>query len=177
MVRGSGMLKRLRRRGERSGLPTLAILPRRKMEAILRDQVDAYRSARPFPHIVVDDMFDARLLTTIISEFPPQDGRWRTTDQATEVKRSVEDEVHMGPATRQFLHALNSSAFVSFLEQLTGIEGLLVDPHFRGGGLHQILPGGHLSVHQDFNLYPRLQVYRRLNILIYLNPDWKEEWG
>src|SRR3712207_1690584 len=83
----------------------------------------------------------------------------------------------MGPATRHLLAELNSATFIDFLERLTGIDGLIPDPHFEGGGLHQIEPGGHLKVHADFNRHPRMDLERRLNVLIYLNRDWKDEYG
>jgi hypothetical protein len=60
---------------------------------------------------------------------------------------------------------------------LTGIQGLVPDPHLWGGGLHQILPGGKLAVHADFNKYPHFKLDRRLNVLVYLNRDWQEQWG
>ncbi len=90
---------------------------------------------------------------------------------------SLEEEVHFGPVTRRLLHSLNSGPFLSFLEKLTKLGGLVADPHFRGGGLHRIERGGKLGVHADYNYYRRLGVYRRLNLLIYLNDDWKKEWG
>ncbi len=60
---------------------------------------------------------------------------------------------------------------------MTGIEGLIADPHFEGGGLHQIERGGHLKVHADFNRHPHTQLDRRLNVLVYLNRDWQPEYG
>src|SRR4029078_5720896 len=72
---------------------------------------------------------------------------------------------------------LNNRAFLGFLEALTGIEGLIPDPHFEGGGLHETKRGGHLGVHADFNVHERLGLERRLNLLIYLNEDWEDEYG
>jgi Rps23 Pro-64 3,4-dihydroxylase Tpa1-like proline 4-hydroxylase len=66
---------------------------------------------------------------------------------------------------------------LGFLQELTGIEGLIPDPYFIGGGLHQIMPGGFLEVHADFNRHTKLKLDRRLNVLLYLNHDWKEEYG
>ena len=66
---------------------------------------------------------------------------------------------------------------MAFLEKLTGIAGLIPDPHLRGGGLHEIRRGGSLGVHADFNFYKRLNLFRRLNLLLYLNENWSEEWG
>ena len=66
---------------------------------------------------------------------------------------------------------------IQFLETLTGIDGVIPDPYFVGGGLHQIKPGGHLEVHADFNRHTKLKLDRRINLLLYLNKDWKDEYG
>ena len=78
---------------------------------------------------------------------------------------------------RQALHDLNSGPFMRFLEQLTGIDHLLPDPHLAGGGIHLSRHGGHLGIHADFNWHEKLQAHRRLNLLIYLTPDWRREYG
>jgi Rps23 Pro-64 3,4-dihydroxylase Tpa1-like proline 4-hydroxylase len=73
---------------------------------------------------------------------------------------------------------LNSAAFLQFLQILTGIkEPLIGDPYLAGGGMHEIKKGGFLKVHADFNKHPELKLDRRINVLVYLNKDWKEEYG
>ena len=67
--------------------------------------------------------------------------------------------------------------FLKFLEELTGITNLISDPSFRGGGLHSIYRGGKLGVHVDFNKHEQYGLDRRLNLLLYLNKDWREEYG
>ena len=79
--------------------------------------------------------------------------------------------------TRQLLYAMNSSGFLQFLERLTGIQNLLGDPQYEGGGLHQIVPGGKLAIHADFSKHSVYNLDRRLNALVYLNKNWKEEYG
>jgi hypothetical protein len=128
--------------------------------------------------MVMDDFLPEGVLEGVLAEFPkPKDVDWHAFDSATERKLATKDDSVMGPATRHLLAELNTSAFVDFLERLTGIEGLVPDPHFVGGGLHQIEPGGHLKVHADFNRHPRTHLERRLNVLIYLNREWKDEYG
>ena len=83
----------------------------------------------------------------------------------------------LAPVVRAFLDAMNGYEMLQFLEALTGIEGLIPDPYFGGGGLHQIEPGGFLKIHADFNVHPKLKLDRRLNLLTYLNKDWRDEWG
>jgi Rps23 Pro-64 3,4-dihydroxylase Tpa1-like proline 4-hydroxylase len=149
-----------------------------RLKAILKSHSDRYRSARPFPHVVLDEFIDPALLGEVLKEFDAmsRDG-WHHTDKERERKWSTENVLDLGPQTRQLIFQLNAGPFLTFLERLTGIGGLIADPHLRGGGLHEIRRGGMLGVHADFNFYERLQVYRRLNLLIYLNPGWDESWG
>jgi hypothetical protein len=71
----------------------------------------------------------------------------------------------------------NSPSMLQFLEGLTNIQGLIPDPYFTGGGLHEISNGGKLGIHADFQVNEELQLKRRINVLIYLNKDWKPEYG
>jgi Rps23 Pro-64 3,4-dihydroxylase Tpa1-like proline 4-hydroxylase len=65
---------------------------------------------------------------------------------------------------------------LKFLEELTGIKNLMADELLMGGGLHRIKSGGKLSIHKDYTVHPLKKIYRRLNLLLYLNKDWKNEW-
>lgn len=137
-----------------------------------------YRSADPFPHCVIDGLFPENVLDEVLREIPaPGSPEWKHYDNEAERKLEAHEEASLGPATRHVVAQLNSSTFLSFLEQLTGIDGLVPDPHLWGGGLHQIEPGGFLKVHADFNWYHRLRLDRRLNLLLFLNRDWREEYG
>lgn len=142
----------------------------------LRDQ---YARAEPFPHIVLDGLFDDADLDTVLSEFPTAEAtRWMKFDNPQEKKLGFYHELsEIKPPVRRFLEAMNGFEMLTFLEQLTGIEGLIPDPYFGGGGLHQIEAGGFLKIHADFNVHPKLKIDRRLNMLIYLNRDWRDEYG
>jgi Rps23 Pro-64 3,4-dihydroxylase Tpa1-like proline 4-hydroxylase len=138
----------------------------------------AYEQGQPFPHIVIDNFLPESILDGILEEFPkPQDIEWKKFDAPAEKKLASTSELQMGEATRLLLYQLNSSTFINFLEKLTGIPGIIPDPHFQGGGLHQIEPGGYLKLHVDFNRHKKLNLDRRLNLLIYLNKNWKEDYG
>jgi hypothetical protein len=167
-------------RGERDrALRTLSHpLSARRMKDIITQHADAYPSADPFPHVVLEGVFEPELLKQVLIEFDAMDrGGWHSTDKEFERKWSTEDIQHFGPTTRVFIQQLNSGPFLTFLERLTGIHGLISDPHLRGGGLHEIRRDGALGVHADFNLYRRLNIWRRLNLLLYLNEDWDDSWG
>jgi hypothetical protein len=138
---------------------------------------DRYANADPFPHIVIDDFLDRTLLADIAGNYPSRDGK-SFFDRSQE---RLKYQFHAGEVdhslTRNILGELNSRAFLAFLRGLTGIKGLIADPYYEGGGLHETCSGGHLSVHADFNVHSKMKVERRLNLLIYLNEDWPEGYG
>lgn len=137
-----------------------------------------YSQAKPFPHVIIDNFLPEFVLDNILNEFPKAgEIDWQKFDNKAEKKLASRHERHMGDTTRLLLYQLNSSIFIEFLESLTGIDGIIPDPHFAGGGLHQIERGGYLKMHVDFNRNEKIRLDRRLNLLVYLNKDWKEEYG
>jgi Rps23 Pro-64 3,4-dihydroxylase Tpa1-like proline 4-hydroxylase len=157
---------------------SVSFLPVARLREVAPSAAQQYRTARPFPHVVLDGLFDPDLLTGIIKEFPrPSDIKWIQYRNKREVKLASGRDEHFGPLTKGLLYHLNSSPFLDWLSQITGIENLMADSYFEGGGMHQIERGGKLAIHADFNHHPRYNVDRRLNALLYLNSDWQEEYG
>ena len=137
-----------------------------------------YQAAEPFPHVVIDNLLPEGPLLQALEFFPTaKELRWIDFDAVHERKLAFPDVERLPAPLREVLYFLNSAVLLRFLEALTGIGGLIPDPYYTGGGLHQIEPGGFLGVHADFNKYERLALDRRLNLLLYLNRDWKEEYG
>ncbi|ATE65577.1 2OG-Fe(II) oxygenase [Rhizorhabdus dicambivorans] len=159
---------------DRGGLPAFDTGQCRAAGASLAGR---YAAADPFPHAVIDELIDPALLASLLPGFPDRTGkRFFDRDQERFKYQFAPDDI-ADAGLRHLLAELNGGAFLSFLEALTGIEGLIPDPWYLGGGLHETCAGGHLSVHADFNLHPRMKVERRLNLLIYLNADWPAAWG
>jgi hypothetical protein len=137
-----------------------------------------YQSGNPYPHIVIDDLFDIEFLDRIQDVFPSFGAiAWNKMRDHNQVKLATNDEQQIPLPIQQFIFQLNSSTFLRFLEVLSGIDGLISDPHLLGGGLHMIKRGGKLNVHADFNRHPSWHLDRRLNLLVYLNKGWKDEYG
>lgn len=139
-----------------------------------------FREQQPFPHAVIDDVFDADVLREVLAEFPdPSDPVWdRAEDVGVQVKlrSNWQSDADMKPRTRELVHFLNSGVFLDRMSKLTGIDQLISDPYYTGGGLNCILPGGLLDVHCDGNWHHRMGVHRRLNAILYLNEGWQKEW-
>jgi Rps23 Pro-64 3,4-dihydroxylase Tpa1-like proline 4-hydroxylase len=142
-----------------------------------RSLADKYQNASPFQHIVLDDFLDAEVLRGILAEFPSsEDKPFFDRDQERYKFQYAPQEVQCA-LTRNIFAELNGRAFLAFLEELTGLKALISDPYFEGGGLHETKRGGHLGVHADFNVHEHLKLERKLNLLVYLNEDWEDDYG
>jgi hypothetical protein len=148
------------------------------LEEVAKQYRDEYKNAKPFPGIVFENFFDAEMLDTVLAEFPDlSTGKSSRYDKPNAIKYEGKRK-RFGKTTSKFTKYLNSAEFVNFLQTLTGIEEkILPDNDFKGGGLHEIKKGGLLKIHVDFNKHSKKELDRRINILIYLNKNWKEEYG
>lgn len=139
---------------------------------------DNYNSAQPFPHIVIDNFLSESVLDRCIEDFPKEeDPDSRSFNRAQERLKSSYNPDYMSGPLRSLFYSLGSRPFLKFLENLTGIEGLIPDPYFTGSGFHRFGQGGRLSMHADLNYHKKLNLERRINILIDLNKNWKAEYG
>lgn len=132
----------------------------------------------PFPHaIIVGGWLDGTLdqCKAELRTFTDWDGE-KNFDGA-KLKRFCNTLSKLPPTVAAVIQEAHDSPFLTWLERLTGEDGLMPDPHLHGGGVHQISSGGYLKIHADFNYHERLRLYRRLNLLLYLNRDWNPEWG
>ena len=137
-----------------------------------------YRDNAPFPHIVLPGAWDRDVVAQCKHEVSTYAGWEGQKDFYGSRKKRYCGDIEALPATvARVIHEASSPAFLRWLTELTGEQALMPDPYLEGGGIHSILQGGFLKVHADFNWNERLQLYRRLNVLLYLNPDWDPAWG
>jgi Rps23 Pro-64 3,4-dihydroxylase Tpa1-like proline 4-hydroxylase len=149
-----------------------------KLQQLAKEKADEYRANKPFPHIYLDDFLPQEAAEAALQDFPePKQLAWSEFDTRQERKLAFDEVERLPRRVRDVLHFLNSRPILQFLEVLTGIEHVIPDPYYVGGGLHQIKRGGNLEVHADFNYHTQLKLDRRINLLVYLNKDWKEEYG
>ncbi|MGD0314151.1 MAG: 2OG-Fe(II) oxygenase [Acidimicrobiales bacterium] len=150
-----------------------------RLERDLDDLHARYQAATPYPHIVLDDFLAPGAAQAAIKEFPPLDpNEWNNYLHTNERKFSNTDPDTWGPTLREILAQLNSPRFVQFVSKLIGVDDLIADPSLEGGGLHQSTVGGYLNIHADFTVHPHNRNWqRRANILLYLNDEWKPEYG
>jgi hypothetical protein len=138
-----------------------------------------YVQADPFPHIVLNDFLPPELIKKILENFPHDSVDAEVKFEigyAGQFKRQI-PPVNCNAFNRNLFAFLNSEPVLRFVESLTGIEKLIPDPYFAGGGYHETTRGGLLGIHADFRINKELNLNRRINMIIYLNDNWREEWG
>ena len=139
-----------------------------------------YKFNDPFPHIVIDNFLDEKILENIakkIDEIKIFENNKRF-DPNQKRKLKSDNELEMPNEVINLIRYFNSQIFLSNLQTLTGIkEKLLSDPYLWGGGIHRIKRGGFLKIHSDTNFHPDFNLDRRLNLLLYLNKNWSNEYG
>ncbi|WP_246375900.1 2OG-Fe(II) oxygenase [Gluconacetobacter takamatsuzukensis] len=143
------------------------------------DQLKAqYLAARPFPHLIIDDLFPAAWLLGILKEcHEDRNLRWKSFDTALQKKRGTEPDSDFPPYLQRYFDFVNSGPFLRLLTRLTGIESLLPDPTLYGGGLHVVSGQGFFDLHVDFQHHPRTLLTNRLAIITYLNEEWDQACG
>lgn len=136
-----------------------------------------FAAASPFPHIVIDDML--RVAEAELESYPAPD--WPAWNQPLDRyqlrKVTCNDLDEIPEPWAQIIRESSSPRFLRALEHITGIGKLIPDPYLQGGGLHMSGSGGILAPHTDFHIYRGLSLYRQLNVIFYLNPDWTEADG
>jgi 2OG-Fe(II) oxygenase superfamily len=138
----------------------------------------AFASAHPFPHIVIPDVLRSAP-KAILPSFPPPDAPiWRRLPETYQLGKMTLSNIERIPAPFDgLLCELMQPAALDFLERVSGIRGLIPDPYLDGAGLHCSTTGGVMAPHTDTHINHRLGLYRRVNILVYLNPGWEEADG
>ncbi len=135
----------------------------------------------PFKHAVIDDFFPEEFAKNLLEKFPDVSSSiWeKTNDADIEVKFITmwKSEFDIPDGIVEAVRILNSSLFLNSMSKLFGIEKIMPDPYFSGGGLNVTVSGGLLDVHVDGNYHDASGLNRRLNVILYLNPEWKEGWG
>lgn len=144
------------------------------------DRIEEWRCAwdasRPFHFLVIDDFLEKDFAETLLKEYPPADPSW-TNITYTHQKKKFSLTKDFPSNINEFFVMSASKDFLVLISQITRIDDLLADPELLGGGCHQIVSGGFLDVHIDFNVHSVTRNHRRLNAILYLNKDWKEAYG
>ena len=145
----------------------------------INNSLKEYSKDAPFDHCVIDNFFRLEIAKNLEQDFPDYDSVFlQNYNNSIEVKKINNIWNHFPKTTYQVLNYLNSNEFVSLLEKkIFNNNRLYSDMGLNGGGWHIHKSGGKLNTHLDYSIHPKLGLQRKLNIIIYLNSNWNENWG
>lgn len=137
-----------------------------------------FETARPFRHVVIDDFFVPDFCRKPLEESPSFDEKLALDENGNVGRKAVHQGVAgLGKSPQALDEPVKGQPFRDLVAQLTGIEDLHYDPHYFGGGTHNNLDGQDLDPHVDFTHHPITGLHRRMNLIFYLNKEWRSEWG
>ena len=142
-----------------------------------------FASSKPYPFVIIDDFLNEEFAYKLALKFNDELGNLeekyiKTFDSGYGGDRKKQFSPNgCSRETQDQVGFFNQQYFLDILEKITGIDGLMGDASYEGGGFHQTGKGGRLGVHVDFRVHKRLRLKRELNAIIYLNDDWDDTWG
>ncbi|MEQ1947742.1 MAG: 2OG-Fe(II) oxygenase [Bryobacteraceae bacterium] len=139
---------------------------------------EAFVNAKPFKHWMIDDFFEPAFAEQLLEQFPSFDPKLARNELGEVRGKAVNTKIReISPAYQSLYGIIGSQPFLELVSRMSGIPDLIPDPKMYGGGTHENLHGQDLDVHVDFNYDEGQGLHRRLNLIVYLNKDWKTGWG
>lgn len=157
--------------------PETLIMDEEKLVQAGKDRAETYQSGEPYHYICIDDFLPPEVAQKVREEALAMGEKRPEHESPREHLKTSYNPDTMPLYSRAVFNALNSRAFLKFLEEMTGIPNLIPDPYYLGAGIHRTNNGGYLGIHADFNFHKPMYLERRLNVLVYLNPDWQPDYG
>lgn len=143
-----------------------------------RSLARSFAAAAPFRHVVIDGFLEDAFARRLLEQFPGfEQGDFLGEDGRPGGKSTCERIRALGDGYAALDDMVRSPEFLRLLGEITGIDGLLYDPSYLGGGTHDNRHDAVLQAHVDFNFHPLRRWRRRLNLIVYLNQDWQDDWG
>jgi len=148
----------------------------------LKNRLESLKGAfndpkKPFRYIMLEGFFKPEMVELIHDNYPAlTDGDWGGITYLNQNNKFARSKFEKETIFDEIMAEMNSEEFRKWLENISGIEGILGDDELLGAGLHQSVNGAFLNVHVDYNVHPTTKYHRRMNVLIYMNKEWKDEY-
>jgi len=136
---------------------------------------DSFENAYPYKHVVIDHFFKEEIARDLLNDIPVSTEDFEFTYDNPLEKKSVVGDLTRVPAVKRVFSELEKH--VGLFEALSGIKGLEYDLNVHGAGVHRFEKGGKLDLHLDYSKHPVTGKERRLNLIVFLSPEWDAEWG
>jgi len=153
------------------------INPKHLGESTVTSYHTQFKQAKPWNYVVLKDFLTKEFADSLSNNFPPVDQFNVKRKSYNEAKAEEYHLERFHPDFTKLRDFLNSPAMSEWMGKVTGIKGMTSTYDALGTGLHQGVNGSFVDVHLDLNMNPGQNIQRHVNLLIYLNQNWKEEYG
>jgi hypothetical protein len=132
----------------------------------------AWASSGPVRHVVLDDLLPTDVAEGLAEHFPgPDQLAARRSLGVRKNAGGTLDRCH--PLLRATLHAFHEPAVVALLGSITGLPRLEVDPRMSATGVSIMKLHDFHRPHLDSCLGDDPQLFRALNVFLYVTPGWE----
>lgn len=128
-------------------------------------------------HFHIDDLLPAEVAKAVYEAFPRNADGFFDRNTFRERKKTLTSLGELPPILSSITYALQDAAVVARISSLLGLKEVLPDPTLYAGGLSMMFEGDFLNPHIDNSHDGQRNLYRRLNLLYYVSPDWELENG
>jgi Rps23 Pro-64 3,4-dihydroxylase Tpa1-like proline 4-hydroxylase len=128
-------------------------------------------------YFIIDDLLPAQLCADISLGFPQEFSECLQRSSFRERKKTLAQVYKADPVIDSIIYAFQQKAVVDQIELITSFGSLIPDMKLFAGGISMMNAGDFLNPHIDNSHNIDRSLYRRLNLLFYTSPGWKEEFG
>lgn len=143
----------------------------------IQELKEVFRNNTPCKHLMLDNFLTDEAANLLYENFPSMEVMHVKRKSINENKREEYHFERFHPIFNELRDAIRGPEMIKVWEEISGLEGLESTLDGYGSGIHQGGNGSFVDVHLDYNMHTEKDLHRRLNILIYLNKHWKEEYG
>jgi len=143
----------------------------------LKTLQEKYANALPFEHVIIPNFLNIEYAEKIFKFFPDNFDTWHKYYNPLEIKYACDDINELQNDLKNLFYVLCTNELINLFSCISGINDLEFDPYLHGAGLHAHPKNGRLHMHLDYEKHPYMFKERRLNLILYMSKDWKEEWN
>jgi hypothetical protein len=144
----------------------------------ITDILTSFQNAKPYEYVIIPNFLNDDYANFFSEKFPIVDNSWHKYNNPFEVKYAFDNINTLDPILRDLFYHLSTDKLIKIFSDISNIPNLAYDPYLHGAGLHLHPRNGRLGMHLDYEKHPYLENReRRLNIILYLNKEWKDEWN
>ncbi len=154
----------------------LADLILKKLEANVEMLKKDFSKQNQINSCYIDDLLPIEIAEEIYSKFPSPE-EMAIHKSLRENKRVAAQMDLYDPLLEEIVFAFQDERIVKVAEEITGLKEMVPDENLYAGGISLMAKNNFLNPHLDNSHDNERKMYRVLNLLYYVTPDWEEGYG